>query len=43
MAYTWIPFYKELSLKLLKFRNDRTPLENTKGTVPLCNSLLFLF
>lgn len=26
MAYTWIPFYKELSQKLLKFRNDRKPL-----------------
>ena len=26
MAYTWIPFYKELSQKLLKFRNNRTPL-----------------
>lgn len=23
MAYTWIPFYKELAQKLLKFRNDR--------------------
>lgn len=28
MAYTWIPFYKELSQKLLQFRNDRTPLVN---------------
>jgi len=26
MAYTWIPFYKELAQKLLKFRNDRQPL-----------------
>lgn len=26
MAYSWIPFYKELSQKLLKFRNDRKPL-----------------
>ena len=26
MAYTWIPFYKELSQKLLQFRNDRQPL-----------------
>ena len=26
MAYSWIPFYKELSQKLLKFRNDRQPL-----------------
>lgn len=26
MAYTWIPFYKELSQKLLQFRNDRRPL-----------------
>lgn len=26
MAYTWIPFYKELSKKLLQFRNDRMPL-----------------
>ena len=26
MAYTWIPFYKELAQKLLKFRNDRKPL-----------------
>ena len=26
MAYTWIPFYKELSQKLLQFRNDRKPL-----------------
>jgi hypothetical protein len=22
MAFTWIPFYKELAQKLLKFRND---------------------
>jgi MoxR-like ATPase/predicted RNA-binding protein with PUA-like domain len=28
MAYTWIPFYKELSQKLLQFRNDRKPLIN---------------
>ena len=26
MAYTWIPFYKEFSQKLLQFRNDRKPL-----------------
>jgi 5-methylcytosine-specific restriction protein B len=26
MAYTWIPFYKELSQKLLQFKNDRKPL-----------------
>ena len=26
MAYTWIPFYKELSQKLLKFRDNRQPL-----------------
>lgn len=26
MAFTWIPFYKELSEKLLQFRNDRKPL-----------------
>lgn len=26
MAFTWIPFYKELAQKLLKFRNDRAPL-----------------
>ena len=26
MAYTWIPFYKELSQKLLRFRNNRAPL-----------------
>ena len=26
MAYTWIPFYKELSQKLLQFRNNRKPL-----------------
>ncbi len=26
MAYTWIPFYKELSQKLLQFRNNRRPL-----------------
>ena len=28
MAYTWIPFYKELAQKLLRFRNDRAPLVN---------------
>ncbi len=28
MAFTWIPFYKELAQKLLKFRNDRKPLVN---------------
>lgn len=28
MAYTWIPFYKELSQKLLQFRNNRMPLVN---------------
>lgn len=26
--YTWIPFYKEFSQKLLQFRNDRKPLVN---------------
>ena len=26
MAYTWIPFYRELSQKLLEYRNNRTPL-----------------
>lgn len=26
MAYTWIPFYKELAQKLLVFKNDREPL-----------------
>ena len=26
MAYTWIPFYKELSQKLLQFKDDRKPL-----------------
>ncbi len=26
MAFTWIPFYKELAQKLLKFRNNRQPL-----------------
>ena len=26
MAYSWIPFYKELSQKLLQFRSDRQPL-----------------
>ncbi|MBQ2520436.1 MAG: hypothetical protein II540_04015, partial [Paludibacteraceae bacterium] len=24
--FTWIAFYKELSLKLLQFKNDRKPL-----------------
>ena len=38
MAYTWIPFYKELSKKLLQFRNDRMPLidwiyENLEGYI----------
>ena len=28
MAYTWIPFYRELSQKLLQFKNDRKPLVN---------------
>ena len=28
MQYTWIPFYKEFGQKLLKFRNNRTPLVN---------------
>ena len=28
MAYTWIPFYKELSQKLLLYRNNRKPLIN---------------
>lgn len=28
MAFTWIPFYKEFSQKLLKYRNNRTPLIN---------------
>lgn len=28
MEYTWIPFFKEFALKLLKYRNDRTPLLN---------------
>lgn len=36
MAFTWIPFYRELSQKLLQFRNDRKPLidwiySNIKG------------
>jgi len=36
MAYSWIPFYRELSQKLLQFRNDRQPLidwiySNIKG------------
>ena len=36
MAYTWIPFYKELAQKLLQFRNDRQSLidwiySNIKG------------
>ena len=26
MAFTWIPFYKELAQKLLQFRSDRKPL-----------------
>ena len=26
MEYTWIPFYKELAQKLLKFKNNRKPL-----------------
>ena len=26
MAYSWIPFYRELSKELLQFRNDRKPL-----------------
>ena len=26
MTFTWIPFYKELSQKLLKYRNNRAPL-----------------
>lgn len=28
MAFTWIPFYREFSQKLLYYRNDRTPLIN---------------
>ena len=28
MTYTWIPFYKEFSQKLLQFRSDRKPLVN---------------
>ena len=28
MTFTWIPFYMELSQKLLQFRNNRTPLVN---------------
>ena len=28
MNFTWIPFYKEFSQKLLKYRNNRTPLVN---------------
>ena len=28
MAYTWIPFYKELSQKLFRFSRNRTPLVN---------------
>ena len=36
MAYTWIPFYKELAENLLQFKNDRQPLidwiySNIKG------------
>lgn len=26
MSFTWIPFYKELSKKLLQFRYNRKPL-----------------
>ena len=26
MAYSWIPFYKELSQKFLQFRSNRKPL-----------------
>ena len=38
MKFTWIPFYKELAQKLLKFRNDRKPLvdwiyENLQGYI----------
>ena len=28
MAYTWIPFYKELAQKLFRFSRNRTPLVN---------------
>lgn len=28
MKYTWIPFYREFSQKLLKYRNNRKPLVN---------------
>lgn len=28
MTFTWIPFYKEFSQKLLQFRDNRTPLVN---------------
>ena len=28
MAYTWIPFYKELAQKLFRFNRNRTPLVN---------------
>lgn len=28
MNFTWIPFYKEFSQKLLKYRSNRTPLVN---------------
>ena len=28
MKFTWIPFFKEFSQKLLKYRNNRTPLVN---------------
>ena len=28
MEYKWIPFFKEFAQKLLKYRNDRTPLVN---------------
>ena len=30
MKFTWIPFYKEFSQKLLKFRND-----SDRGSCPL--------
>lgn len=28
MTFSWIPFYKELALKLLQFKGNRTPLVN---------------
>lgn len=28
MNYTWIPFYKEFSQKLLKYKDNRMPLIN---------------